>query len=375
MTVKTKPGLTIIIALAALASIFLVLNSSLRSTGGDPGLTAVTEDVNTEIVSSPSPSPNVITLIGATNDRYSPTVPDYTLIDATRWTSAAVGPEPDGTSIVAANIYGENDAEGGNRITWRGGVIVGSIPRDWDWATTHDFGGGGVYIHNDGPIEWQYVRIHNVEDAIKIREKPEYSNTGSWVLRDSYFTAIRDDVIDNDRFEPGTVQDCLFDGVHVFISEQDENVEGNAPIGANEDNTIYVKRVYVRLYGTNGADGPGRWIKWQGKVPHHKLVISDSVFAIGSEPRLGWSRLEIPAEVSWVGENYILWLGAPGMYAGPKPVGVIFLEGQAASDKWIAVRNKWLRDHNLPEQDFPADYNPYDAPLMQIPVISPSLAQ
>jgi hypothetical protein len=312
---------------------------------------------------------NVITLVGTTAEKYGFMIPNNTLFDATNWMSNAIGPGPDGTTSKAVEVYGTNNsANAGATITWRGGVIIGSIPRSWSWDATHNFGGGGFFIHNAGPIEWQYVRIHNVEDGIKLREEPEYSNTGSWMLRDCYFTAIRDDAIDNDRFEPGTVQDCLFDGVYVFLSEQDENVGSNTPIGSNEDDTIYVKRVYARIYGTNDAEGPGKWFKWQGNVPHHKAVVSDSVFAIGSEPRLGWSSAAIPREVIWVGNNnFILWLGTPGAYAGPKPEGVTFLEGTAAQDKWVSVRNQWLADHGLPLQDFPSDYNPHEAPVQQIP--------
>jgi hypothetical protein len=312
---------------------------------------------------------NVITLTGATNVIYSPKVPNNTLFDATNWMSNAIGPSPDGTTSKAVDIYGTNNsAGGGTNITWRGGVIAGSLPQSWSWRKTHEFGGAGVFIHNDGLVEWQHIRIHNVEDGIKFREAPEYSNTGSWVLRDCYFTAIRDDAIDNDRFEPGTVQDCLFDGVYVFISEQDENVGDNIPIDSNEDKTIYINRVYARLYGTNDDEGPGKWFKLPGDVPHHKFVVSDSVFAIGSVPRLGWSDETLPPEVSWIGNNnFILWLGTPGAYGGPKPSGVTFLEGKAARDKWISVRNTWLTDHGLPPQNFSADYDPHDAPVTQIP--------
>jgi hypothetical protein len=311
----------------------------------------------------------VITLNGTTKEKYGFMVPNNTLFDATDWRNNAIGPGPVGTSSKAVDVFATNNsADGVANITWHGGVIVGSIPQSWDWTKTHDFGGGGFFIYNTGPIEWRFIRIHNVEDGIKLREEPEYSNTGNWKLRDCYFTAIRDDAIDNDRFEPGTVQDCLFDGVYVFLSEQDENVGNNNPIGPNEDNIIYVKRVYVRLYGTNDAEGPGKWFKWQGDVPHHKLVISNSVFAIGSVPRLGWSDETFPPEVRWVGKNnFILWLGAPGAYGGPKPEGVTFLEGAAARAKWVSVRNEWLTDHGLPSQNLPANYNPHDAPIMQIP--------
>jgi hypothetical protein len=322
--------------------------------------------------STPSQTPlglNIISLSGIADEKYSFTVPNNTLFDATNWSSHAIGPEPQGTTSRAVEIYGNNPANGGANLTWRGGVIAGSIPRLWTWRIVHEFGGGGIFMYNDGPIEWQYLRVHNVEDGIKIREAPEYSNTGSWKLRDCYFTAIRDDVIDNDRFEPGSVQNCLFDGVYVFISEQDENVNDNIPIGPYEDTVVTIDQVYARLYGTNGAEGPGKWFKLLGNVPHHKLLVSNSVFAIGSQPRLGWTDETIPSEVLWEGDNnFILWLGAPGEYGGPKPEGVTFLEGAAAQNKWISVRNKWLTDHGLPAQDFPADYDPHIAPLMQIPV-------
>jgi hypothetical protein len=315
------------------------------------------------------PGLNLITLHGTISKEYDNAVPRNTLFDATNWMSNTIRPSPDGRSSKAVQIYGtSNNAGGAENVTWRGGVIVGSIPLSWSWRETHDFGGAGIFMHNSGPVEAQYIRIHNVEDGIKFRETPEYSNTGSWKLRDCYFTAIRDDAIEDDRFEPGTVQDCLFDGVYVFISEQDENVGSNNPIGPGEDNTIYINRVYARLYGTNGTDGPGKWFKLLGDVPHHRLAISDSVFAIGSEPRLGWSDEPIPPEVSWLGNNnFILWLGKPGAYGGPKPEGVTFLEGSAAQDKWILVRNQWLTDHGLPLQSLPADYNPHLAPVMQIP--------
>jgi len=337
----------------------------------NPGAQLTASPTPTSLPPESTPSGlNTVTLSGVTDEKYGFTVPNNTLFDATNWTSNAIGPSPDATTSKAVEIYGNNNSAGGGaNLTWRGGVIIGSIPQSWSWRTTHDFGGGGFFIYNDGPVEWQSIRSHNIEDGIKLREAPEYSNTGSWILRDCYFTAIRDDAIDNDRFEPGTVQDCLFDGVYVFISEQDENVGSNSPIGPNEDDTIYVKRVYARLYGTNAAEGPGKWFKWQGNVPHHKVVVSDSVFAIGSEPRLGWSDETIPPEVSWSGNNnFILWLGTPGAYGGPKPEGVTFLEGTAAQDKWISVRNKWLTDHGLPAQDLPANYNPHEAPVMQIPV-------
>jgi hypothetical protein len=307
---------------------------------------------------------NTIILEGSTSSKISKTVPDFTIIDATKWTSTSVGV----TSGKAAEIYGMTDG-GSSNIIWRGGLIQGSIPLEWDWRKAHDYGGSGVTIFNNGLAEWQFLRVHNAEDGIKSRETPEYSNTASWLVRDCYFTAIRDDSVENDRFEPGTVQDSLFDGVHTFISEQNENVGTNDPIGPNEDNNIYIKRVYVRIYPTNNETGGGKWFKLQGRgIENHKILVSDSVFAVGVKPRSGWSSLDIPTQVTWVGNNnFILWLGAPGTYGGPKPNAVTFLESIEAQNKWTEVRNKWLVNHGLPAQGFPADYNPHFAPIERIP--------
>ncbi len=316
-------------------------------------------------------SSNTIILTGTLATKYTPSIQDDTLIDATQWTNTAISPSTGGKAV---EIYGSSG--GAKNTIWRGGIIKGSIPTSWDWTTTHNFGGAGITIFNDGPAEWQFVRIHNVEDAIKSREVPEYSNTASFYVHDCYFTAIRDDSIENDRFESGKVENCLFDGTYTFYSEQNENVGSSTPIGANEDNTVYLKKVFVRSYPTNKTPDStanrfmGPWFKLQGRgVPNHKVIIEDSVFALGqSDPNMKWTNFDSPSQVTWIGNNnFILWLGASGGYQGAKPAGVIFLEGQAAQDKWITIRNKWLTDHCLPSQNFSADYNPFTAPIQQIP--------
>jgi hypothetical protein len=43
-------------------------------------------------------------------------------------------------------------------------------------------------------------------------------------------TAIRDDSVENDRFEPGTVQDSLFDGVHTLLANKMRMSEQITPL-------------------------------------------------------------------------------------------------------------------------------------------------
>jgi hypothetical protein len=66
--------------------------------------------------------------------------------------------------------------------------------------------------------------------------------------------------------------------------------------------------------------------------------------------------------------NYILWLGEPGTYGAPVPKGVVFVEGQAAKDKWHQVRNEWLVAHGydpLPPGTWDPWQNPVEAPRRQ----------
>lgn len=105
-----------------------------------------------------------------------------------------------------------------------GGMIHGKNPLEWSWTLTHAFGGSAFLICANGLQSVEGVRIHNMQDGWRPRETPEflpraYPNTGRFLMRDCYVTGIRDDVIENDEFLPGDVEDSLFDGFFTFFSE------------------------------------------------------------------------------------------------------------------------------------------------------------
>lgn len=256
-----------------------------------------------------------------------------------------------------------------------GGVVDGGIPREWGWYLTHGFGGVGFHTVATGLQVLEGARIHNVEDGWHPRETPSfkrraYPNTGRFLMRQCYLTGIRDDSIENDEFIPGDIEDSLFDGVHCFLSEQNERQAGVfrlnvETIGPNEDRHINVTRVLVRLSVTNGNEqGTGKWFKLMGREsPVHQINIVDSVFATDAEPRQGgWKSLRFPEGATFRGTNYVLWLGRPGTFGAQLPPQVKFLEGQAAKDKWHEVRNQWLEAHGY-EPRSPDDWDPMKAPV------------
>lgn len=301
-----------------------------------------------------------------------PEVADDTTYDLTEavWTSRDI--HPTSTMFVAGN-----QLKPPRDLRIKGGVLHGSIPLEWSWSLSHAFGGSGFLTIASGLQSLEGVRIHNVQDGWRPRETPEflpraYPNNGRFLMRDCYVTGIRDDCIENDEFLPGTVEDCLIDGTFTFFSEQNEKINGvrfleSPTIASDEDPNIELTRVLVRLAITSGGEpGPGTWFKLHGyDSPNHRMVIKDCVFAVGTKPRAGWKHLNFPKTCTFKGTNYLLWLGEPGVCEAKVPAELTFLEGQAARDKWIELRNAWLTAHGY-STDLPDDWDP-----MQFPVSAP----
>ncbi len=315
----------------------------------------------------------VVKMAGVFGSRYTAhaDVADNTTFDLRGmvWDSKPTHP------IVTAFSAGEQPTPPKN-LTLLGGVVRGTIPLEWSWELTHAFGGAGFYTVGAGLHRLEGARIHNMHDGWRPRETPlfrarSYPNHASFLMRGCYLTGIRDDAIENDEFMPGDIEDCLIDGTWTFLSEQNETVNGfrslKVPaIGADEDPEIRITRTLVRLARTNGDDGVGTWFKFHGyETPNHRVVITDSVFAVGQQPRNRWKELKFPKTASFKGTNHLLWLGEPGMFGGEKPAGVIFLEGAAARAKWHELRNRWLVAHGY-EPRGADDWDP-----MQAPVIAP----
>jgi hypothetical protein len=350
-------------------------SSTSTTTGSTPTSTtppSTTVPRPTTTVPPPRPRPSsscrgpVIPVTGRTTQPYEQgSPPPGATFDLSGWYSDVVGQS-------ANHAFMAGDRTAPTDLCVLGGVVNGHIPLGSDWAATHDYGGYGFRTTSSGLAMVDGARVHNVEDGWKPRESSAtrdvsatYPNVGVMSMRDVYMTGIRDDAIEDDEFMPGDIQDSLFDGIWCFLSEQNQTGGTPATIGSGEDRTIRITRDYVRLSVTNGGEtGAGHWFKWQGRgSPNHTLVITDSVFAVDSRPRLGWSSLSIPAGTVWQGSNFILWLGAPGGYGGPRPPGVTFLEGQAAKDKWNQVRNGWLRAHGYGPRSVD-DFQPMDDPVV-----------
>ena len=327
---------------------------TVASDGGSGAKDAGTGAFDAGTFTPPGP---VIKLSGTTSAPYrNGSVANNTTFELFGYVNNGVG-----TSVPLAFSVGAN---GPNGVYVEGGAIDGHIPLSWDWTVTHAYGGGGFMISSSGMSALLNTRIHNVEDGLKPREIPEWSGKATMWVRGAYMTGIRDDAIEDDDFMPGTIEDSLMDGVWCFLSEQNQGTNAGETVSPGEDPLIRINHVLVRLFTTNNDVGVGHWFKWQGRgKPNHSVVITDSTFAVAVQPRLGWDNLAFPPGTVFKGTNRILWLGAPGGYAGPKPAGVDFVEGSAAIALWGQLRNTWLSAHGYATKS-ETDLNPMDDPVI-----------
>jgi hypothetical protein len=270
-----------------------------------------------------------------------------------------------------------------SRLCIGGPVIDGDYPYTLTWREMHESpprGGYGLQMYSmDSEIK--DLRVDNVEDGIKLQNCPEDTSTdcnvqkpGGKAVIDGYFqTNGRDDAIDDDDCMPFTLLDSWIEG-HTGISEQEESSSTGNCVSSGEDTTINVSDTAIRTMQVNAYDGGveddfaggGKWLKWQGTTAHHTVVFTNTILAVDSIPRSGWSSLDMPGangtpgDTQWVGTgNYILYLNMKGQtYGGPTPGTqgipgpgasneVHFLSGGTARKFYWSHRNTWLSDHGL----------------------------
>jgi len=255
-------------------------------------------------------------------------------------------------TVPAINIY---DSTG---VIFDGGEIWGEVSQTGEWSTVYNHMATGFRISNSPDVTIRNVHIDGTWDGIRFIPHTTLNvangNSNGWLIEDVWMTNIRDDAIENDFAQTGTLRDSLLDGVFsAFGTVNDQSAHGTLTV----DDSIIIMKDYLK----DGVMVHGSPFKFNTEHPENNpdLQIFNSIIAVQDPTHNGMARLkEAWANLTESSGNYYLNLSDtpfPANYPLP-PKGFTILQGQEARDFLAAEKAKWLAEHN--EASNPTDPDP-----------------
>jgi len=244
-------------------------------------------------------------------------------------------------TVPAINIY---DSTG---VVIDGGEIWGEVSQTAEWATTYNHMATGFRVSNSPNTTIRNVHIDGTWDGIRFIPNDSLNvangNSKGWLIEDVRMTNIRDDAIENDFAETGTLRDSLLDGVFsAFGTVNNQSAHGVLTI----DDSIIIMKDYLK----DGVMVHGSPFKFNTSDPQNNpdLKIVNSIIAVQDPSHNGMARLkEAWNHLTQSSGNYYLNLSDtpfPANYPLP-PNGFTILQGQAARDFLQTEKSKWLAEH------------------------------
>lgn len=237
---------------------------------------------------------------------------------------------------------------GSKNIVVNGGRIIGVQPRQLTWRFMKKFyDGDGIRIEAADQKIVDRVYMENVQDGFSPR------GGGTWILRNSHLKYVRDDFVENDGLLSGEIDNCLAEGVFVFLSARPgktNDPEVLKMLDAREPPVVRIRNTLAHLepmpFDTEGEnkryiikDGKAcgqlfKWSPWGGTVE-----VSNCIFRRDQMCSTGPTPMSFPDGKY---ENVtLIWLGE-GDYPKPLPKGVKLSRDVSI---WDRAREKWLREN------------------------------
>jgi hypothetical protein len=227
-----------------------------------------------------------------------------------------------------------------------GGTIQGEINMTGDWRTVYDYGNSaGVTVQYSPGVIVRDWRMTNVFDGVNISWE-----SSNFLVEDVWITGARDDAIQNDKVNSGTIRDSLFDGVFAGISLDPSS---SSPVDGR-NNVVTIDGVLMRLNLQNyeGEMTHASWIKTDsatlGAVTPH-LRVFNTVVAIEDPTHHSFRSTADAWKYQIDGaNNFYLNLSdtpLPSDYPMPPSGSWTVLQGQAARDYWDQAKAEWITNH------------------------------
>jgi hypothetical protein len=251
----------------------------------------------------------------------------------------------------------------GTRQVWVGGEITGQQSRDLTWKEMHTviYDGAAITLKSNDYLVVDGLRTDNVMDAVRPR-----GNASVFRASNILATYIRDDAVENDNMMGGVIDDCLFDGCYMFLSQQTQPEEGSIPWSTLD--SLKVTNTLVRLepmpYSTNVKGNPPQFESLYGVnadrhgqlFKHHgpgdaPLIVSNCIFYVPQHSLNGTASMDFPGfEGCRYSNNILLWTGG-GSYPGALPASgvteynLINSTQEQIDQIWETAVTDWISRH------------------------------
>jgi hypothetical protein len=244
----------------------------------------------------------------------------------------------------------------GTRQVWVGGEVNGLFPTNLTWREMkNSYDGCGILMRSKHYLVIDGMRIHNVMDGIRPQD-----NSGVYKIANVYATYIRDDAIESDEMMGGLIEDCLFDGCYMFLSQQGERH------WRTDLDSLYITNTLARLepmpydYHNSGGRRPqfeslyGINAKRHGALfKHHDpldapVIVENCIFYVPQYSVNGIADMNFPTFAGCrYSNNILLWTGG-GKYPGKLPAkgvteyNLINSTREEIDQIWNNAVNEWI---------------------------------
>ena len=244
---------------------------------------------------------------------------------------------------------------GGDGICWSGGEILGQFPPSTSWSTMHDkYGmipGSGSSANG---IKIQNVTIFSYGDGISF----DVQDDANWSIKNVHVKYSRDDCIENDFLNAGTIDSTFLDGCYDAVSAQEYT---GSPNGNN--NIVTISNSLLRLQSMDAVYGgavPNHNAFWKWSTIGPSLALYNNVFRADGPSREGngaqmWMAPP-PGKLADCRNNVMVWLGSgsfpetlPTTFNG-QPCFTI-MTGAAGLQYWNTAVANWYAHHPDPLPD------------------------
>jgi len=236
---------------------------------------------------------------------------------------------------------------GGNpRACYHGGQVLGQSPPSTPWSTMHDR--YGMVVRDAGLFQLEGVEFFDYGDGVSM----DAQGDAEWSIRHVHVKYSRDDCVENDFLNSGTIDSSFFDGCYDGMSSEEY-----ASVLDGSSNLVVIRNSLWRLQAMDQAySGPlpnhNAFWKWSAIGP--KLALYDNVFRAdqGSEEGNGADMFMAPrpGKLADCDNNVMVWLGSgpfpetlPTTFNG-KPCFTL-MTGAAGLSYWNNAVAQWQANH------------------------------